>query len=111
MASKIVIGHGQAGTWRVDASDVTREDVDLLHAARAGNLYEKGQWAGACDRDGRLLGEGWLCVVVDSDGLEENLDADPAVIAYCDHNIPTRMKRKRGAIPPGRPQAKRRHSY
>lgn len=82
MSGFLVIGMGAAGRWSNDASAVEPRDTDLLTAAREHNLYDKGQAAGACDRDGNLLGEGWLSVV--GDHVEESdLDSDPAVIAYC----------------------------
>lgn len=82
MSGILVIGSGKAGTWSNDASAVDTTDSDLLKAAGTGQLYSQGQRRGACDRDGNMLGEGWLVVV--GDHVERSvLDGDPAVIAYC----------------------------
>lgn len=82
MAGFVVIGSGAAGTWSADASAVERGDEDLLTLARERGLHEEARARGACDADGNLLGDGWLLVV--GDFVEESdLDADPAVIAYC----------------------------
>lgn len=76
----IVIGNGQAGTWSKDASAVTRGDVDLLRAAKDGDLYERGAHRRICSLAGRLYDDAWLLV---ANATESDLDADPAVVAYC----------------------------
>ena len=80
MSNYVVIGHGAAADWSDDASSVERDDADLLAAARAAGLYEAAHREGYATRGGELLDDGWLCVV---DADEEELDRDPAVIAYC----------------------------
>lgn len=79
----VVIGQGKAGAWSDDASAVEKQDTDLRAVAQERGLYATGQSRGACDRDGNMIGEGWL-LVVGPHVQHSDLDADPAVIAYCD---------------------------
>ncbi len=79
--AKIIVGHGQARSWADDASAVTRDDADLLAAVRETRMLDLAQRDGYATRSGELLGDAWLLVC---DALGEDLDADPAVIAYCD---------------------------
>lgn len=78
---KIVVGHGRAGTWSRDASEVCHKDGELLARARERGLLRSAHDAGYATRDGKLLEDAWLLVVGDVD--ESTLDWDPSVIAYC----------------------------
>ncbi len=79
----IVIGQGKAGAWSNDASAVEKTDADLRAVAKDRGLLDDGHARGVADRDGNLMGDGWL-LVVGSHVHHSDLDADPSVIAYCD---------------------------
>lgn len=78
--AKIVIGHGAARGWALNASAMERDDADLIAAAHAARLFDIAQLSGYATRSGGLLQDAWL-VVCDVD--DSDLDYDPAVIAYC----------------------------
>ena len=83
MAGYVVIGSGKADSWSKDASAVEKTDVELRTRASECGLFDMGHDAGICDREQNLIGEGWLLVV--GDHVERNeLNRDPAVVAYCD---------------------------
>jgi hypothetical protein len=82
VSTHLVIGHGAASYWSTDASPVYSSDIDLLARAKHHRLFDAAQRAGYATCDGELLGDAWLLVVGTAD--ESDLDADPAVLAYCE---------------------------
>lgn len=77
----LVVGKGKSESCGANSSNLEPLDKDLWDRAREHGLLSEGHAAGAFDRDGHPMDDGWICVVASVD--EVDLDRDAAVIAYC----------------------------